>query len=128
MAFKSHLHIVGILKNGSSQDFLHFFGESRPKSRSAKKVFKTGVFLLISDNFLKFLQKNAKKCKFLLIFTPNFTPKTNKSYKITLFTITSHPIFQNFPQKPIISLYFLTFFIFFCSLFPFGFRISCFGF
>jgi len=40
-----------------------------------------------------FLQKNAKKCKFLLIFTPIFTPKTNKSYKITLFTITSHPIF-----------------------------------
>jgi len=39
-------------------------------------------------------------CKFLLIFTPIFSPKTNKSYKITVFTIANHPIFQNFSQKP----------------------------
>ena len=81
-----------------------------PKSRSAKKVFKTGVFLSIFDNFLKFLQKNAKKCKFLLIFTPIFTPKTYKSYKTTLFTTTNHPIFQNFPQKPLFSWFFIFFY------------------
>jgi len=46
------------------------------------------------------MQKNAKKCKFLLIFTPIFRLKTSKSYKITFFTTANHPIFQNFPQKP----------------------------
>jgi len=63
-------------------------------------VFKTGVFLSISDNFLKFLQKNAKKCKFLLIFTLIFSPKTNKSYKNTFFTTTNRPVFQKNCQKP----------------------------
>jgi len=67
-----------------------------------------------------FLQKNAKKCKFLLIFTPILTPKTNKSYKITLFAVTNHPIFQNFPQKPLIfRLFFSSFVSFFSCLLPF---------
>jgi len=48
----------------------------------------------------------AKRCKKTLIFvkkvqkTPIFTlifsPKTNKSYKITPFTTASQPVFQNF--------------------------------
>jgi len=59
--------------------------------------------LLIFVNFCKKMQKNAKKCKFLLIFTPIFSPKTNKSYKITLYITTNHPIFQNFSQKPLFS-------------------------
>jgi hypothetical protein len=58
-------------------------------------------FLLKTSSFLT---KNAKKCKFLLIFTLIFRLKTIKSYKITLFAATNHPIFQNFPQKsPIFS-------------------------
>ena len=64
-----------------------------------------------------FLTKKYKKCKFLLIFTLIFRLKTNKSYKITLFTITNHPIFQKIPQKPLISTYFPTFFLFFSPVF-----------
>jgi len=55
-----------------------------------------------------FLQKVAKRRSFLakkhqktLIFTPIFSPKTNKSYKITILTITNHPIFQKNRQKPL---------------------------
>jgi len=66
-----------------------------------KKCSKTVNFLQFLLKTRSFLQKNAKKCKFLLIFTLIFTPKTNKSYKITLFTTTNHPVFQNFSQKPI---------------------------
>jgi hypothetical protein len=65
-----------------------------------KKCSKNAQNLFIFVNFCKKMQKNAKKCKFLLIFTPIFRLKTNKSYKITFFTIANHPIFQNFPQKP----------------------------
>jgi len=43
---------------------------------------------------------SVKKVQKMLIFTLIFELKTNKSYKITLLTITSHPIFQNFLQKP----------------------------
>jgi len=57
-----------------------------------------------------FLQKDAKtyqflskKCKKTLIFTPIFELKTNKSYKITLFALASHPNFQISPQKPSFS-------------------------
>jgi len=57
-----------------------------------------------------FLQKDAKRRSFLtkkhqkmLIFTLIFELKTNKSYKITLIATTNHPIFQNFPQKPLFS-------------------------
>jgi len=64
-----------------------------------------------------FLQKRAKKCKKTLIFTPIFSPETNKSYKITLFTIASHPIFQNFPQKPLFFSIFRLFFSPFLSFF-----------
>jgi len=46
-------------------------------------LLKTCSFLLIF----------AKKCKFLLIFTLIFSPKTNKSYKITIFGIANRPIF-----------------------------------
>jgi len=74
------------------------------KSRSAKKVFKT------CSKPVHFLQKDAKRCSFLtkkhkkmLIFTLIFSPKTNKSYKITLFTITNHPIFQKIIKKPLFS-------------------------
>jgi len=59
----------------------------------------------------------AKKCKFLLIFTPIFTPKTEWSYKITLFTIANHPNFQNFPQKPLNFDFLFSFFPFFFSFF-----------
>jgi len=59
---------------------------------------------------IHFLQKDAKRHSFLtkkhkkvLIFTLIFSPKTNMSYKITIFAITSRPIFQNFPQKPSFS-------------------------
>jgi len=55
----------------------------------------------------------AKRCKKTFIFdkktqkTPIFTlifhSKTHKSYKITLSTTTSHPIFQKNRQKPHIS-------------------------
>ena len=56
----------------------------------------------------------------MLIFTLIFSPKTNKSYKITLFTTTNHPNFQNFPQKPLFFLIFrlfLSFFPLFSSVF-----------
>jgi hypothetical protein len=62
-----------------------------------KKCSKPVNFLQFLLKTRSFLTKNAKKCKFLLIFTPIFTPKTNKSYKITLFTTANYPIFQNFP-------------------------------
>jgi len=65
-----------------------------------KKCSKTVNFLQFLLKTRSFLAKNANKCKFLLIFTLIFSPKTNKSYKITLFTTANHPIFQNFPQKP----------------------------
>jgi hypothetical protein len=68
-----------------------------------KKCSKTVDFLQFLLKTRSFLQKNAKKCKFLLIFTPIFRPKTNKSYKINLFTTTRHPIFQKNPQKPLFS-------------------------
>jgi hypothetical protein len=72
-----------------------------PKSQEVqKKCSKTVNFLQFLLKTRSFLQKNAKKRKFLLIFTLIFSPKTNKSYKITLFTTANHPIFQNFPQKP----------------------------
>jgi len=60
----------------------------------------------------------------LLIFTPIFSPKTNKSYKITLFGIANHPIFQNFPQKPLN----FDFFIFFFPFFSLFFYLLCFCF
>jgi len=66
-----------------------------------KKCSKHAQNLFIFVNFCKKMQINANKCKFLLIFTPIFTPKTNKSYKITIFTIANHPGFQNFSQKPL---------------------------
>jgi len=84
-----------------------------------KKCSKTVHFLQFLLKTHSFLQKNAKKCKFLLIFTPIFTPKTHKSYKITLFAIANHPIFQNFPQNPLISQLFSFFALFF--LLPFYF-------
>jgi len=59
-----------------------------------------------------FLQKKRKKVQKMLIFTPIFTLKTNMSYKITVFTTANHPIFQNFPQKPLFSDFFLFFFFF----------------
>jgi len=68
-----------------------------------KKCSKTVNFLQFLLKTHSFLQKNAKKCKFLLIFTLIFTLKTIKSYKTALFTIANHPNFQNFPQKPPIS-------------------------
>jgi len=68
-----------------------------------KKCSKTVNFLQFLLKTRSFLQKNAKKCKFLLIFTPIFTLKTNQSYKSTLFTIASHPNFQNSPQNPLFS-------------------------
>jgi len=83
-----------------------------------KKCSKTVNFLQFLLKTRSFLTKNAKKCKFLLIFTPNFSPKTHKSYKITLFTTINHPIFQKNRQKPYISPYFPTFF-----LLPFSFSI-----
>jgi len=66
-----------------------------------KKCSKTVNFLQFLLKTRSFLQKNVKKCKKVLIFTPIFRLKTNKSYKITLFAIANHPIFQNFPQNPL---------------------------
>ena len=90
-----------------------------PKSRSAKKVLKT------CSKPVHFLQKDAKrrsfltkKCKKTLIFTLIFELKTNKSYKITYFTIANHPIFQNFSQKHSISWFFIFFSLF--LIFPFS--------
>jgi hypothetical protein len=92
-----------------------------PKSRSAKKWFKNCSFLLIfAQNAFIFAKKNAKKCKKTLIFTLIFRLKTNKSYKITSFAATNHPIFQNFPQKPLFPPIFRLFFSFFT---PFFFRL-----
>jgi len=41
--------------------------------------------------------------QFLLIFTLIFTLKTHKSYKTTIITTTSRPIFQKILQKPMFS-------------------------
>jgi len=97
---KANLSAVGGLISSQSQEV-------------QKKCSKHAQNLLIFVNFCKKMQKNAKKCKFLLIFTPIFSLKTNKSYKITLFTTANHPNFQNFSQKPSISTYFPTFLSFF---------------
>jgi len=84
-------------------------------------VFKTGAFLLISYQFLfetrVFLLISYR---FLLVFTLIFTLKTNKSYKITLFTTASHLIFQKNCQKPLISQLF-SLFLFSFSFYPFTF-------
>ena len=65
-----------------------------PKVKKCKKS---------AQNMLKTRSFLTKKCKKSLIFTPIFRLKTNKSYKITLFTTASHPIFQNFSQNPLFS-------------------------
>jgi len=83
-----------------------------PKVKKCKKmVQKRYILVHFCSKHVHFCKKSAKKCKNMLIFTLIFRPKTNKSYKITLFTIINHPIFQNFPQKPYISPYFPTFFL-----------------
>jgi len=64
-------------------------------------LFKTRAFLLISYQFL-------------LIFTLIFELKTNKSYKITLFSIANHSIFQKNVKNP----YFLDFLSFSPPFFP----------
>jgi len=74
------------------------YSQSQEVQKKCSKMVNFLQFLLKTHSFL---QKNAKKCKFLLIFTLIFRPKTNKSCKITLFTTTNHPNFQNFPQKPL---------------------------
>jgi len=78
---------------GRISDFLWLL--ISPQSQEVqKKCSKTVNFLQFLLKTHSFLTKNAKKCKFLLIFTPIFTPKTIKSYKITFFTTANHPIFQ----------------------------------
>jgi len=85
---------------------------STPKVKKCKKmVQKVYILVHFCSKHVHFCKKNAKKRKKTLIFTLIFEPKTNKSYKITLFTTANHPIFQNFPQKPLFSPYFPTFFI-----------------
>jgi len=84
---------------GRISDFLWLL-ISPQSQEEQKKCTKTVNFLQFLLKTRSFLQKNAKKCKFLLIFTPIFSLKTNKSYKNTLFTAPNHPNFQNFPQKP----------------------------
>jgi len=86
-----------------------------------KKCSKTVNFLQFLLKTRSFLQKNAKKCKFLLIFTLIFSSKTNKSYKITLFATANHPNFKNFSQKPPIS----QLFSFFAPVFFFCFSVFC---
>jgi len=74
-------------------------------------VAQKGTFLVnFRSIYVKKVQKNTKKCKKTFIFTLIFSPKTNKSYKITLFATANHPIFQNFSQKPLISQLFSLFF------------------
>ena len=92
-------------------------GYSSQSQEVQKKCSKHAQNLFIFVNFCKFLLINAKKCKFLLIFTPIFRLKTNKSYKITLFATTSRPIFQKTPQKPLIFNFFYLFFSPFSSVF-----------
>jgi hypothetical protein len=84
----------------SSIEYPLIFSQSQEVQKKCSKTVDFLQFLLKTHSFL---QKNAKKCKFLLIFTPIFSLKTNKSYKIALFAIANHPNFQNFPQKPPIS-------------------------
>jgi hypothetical protein len=84
-----------------------------------KNGSKTVHFLQFLLKTRSFLQKNAKKRKFLLIFTLIFSPKTNKSYKTTIITIVNHPIFQNFPKNP---LFFDFFYPFSFCLFSFSLR------
>jgi len=45
----------------------------------------------------------------MLIFTLIISPKTNKSYKIALFTTTIRPVFQKNWQKPLIFDFFIFF-------------------
>jgi hypothetical protein len=79
-------------------------------------MFKTGSFWLIFVQFPSiFYHFLSKRCKKVLIFTLIFTLKTKKSYNIPLLAIASRPIFQNFPQKPLISQ------LFFLFSFPFSF-------
>jgi hypothetical protein len=91
--------MVSAIPYGRISDFLWLLISSQSQEVQ-KKCSKTVNFLQFLLKTRSFLAKNANKCKFLLIFTLIFSPKTNKSYKITLFTTANHPIFQNFPQKP----------------------------
>jgi len=65
-----------------------------------KSALKSAQKRSISCNFytksVHFRQISFNFLQFLLIFALIFRPKTNKSYKITLFTTANHPIFQNF--------------------------------
>ncbi|MCX5638753.1 MAG: hypothetical protein NTX52_13840 [Planctomycetota bacterium] len=55
------------------------------------------------------MQKKRKKVQKMLIFTPIFELKTNKSYNINPDAITNHPIFQKNRQKPLFSNFFTLF-------------------
>jgi len=66
-------------------------------------VQKVCILVHFCSKHVHFCKKNTKKRKKTLIFTPIFSQKTNKSYKIAVFTTANHPIFQNFPQKPLFS-------------------------
>jgi len=72
-------------------------------------VQKVCILVHFCSKHVHFCKKNAKKRKKTLIFTPIFSPKTHKSYKITLFTTTNHPIFQNFPKNPLFFDFFYPF-------------------
>jgi len=92
--------LVRLPSSASPRPSLFALRSSSQSQEVQKKCSKTANFLQFLLKTRSFLQKNAKKCKFLIIFTLIFSPKTNKSYKITLLTIANHPIFQNFSQKP----------------------------
>ncbi|MCX5638923.1 MAG: hypothetical protein NTX52_14700, partial [Planctomycetota bacterium] len=61
------------------------------------------VFLLISYEFL-------------LVFTPIFTLKTHKSYKITLYTTANHPVFQKTVKNSYFHLFSNFFYLLFCRM------------
>jgi len=85
--------------------------------KSVQNRSKPAHFWSISFNFLSISVKKVQKT---LIFTLIFSPKTSKSYKITIFTTTNHPIFQKKRKKPYFPL-FSDFFTLLFSSFSFAF-------
>jgi len=86
--------------------------------KSVQNRSKPAHFWSISFNFLSISVKKVQKT---LIFTLIFSPKTSKSYKITIFITTNHPIFQKNLQKTlfpsIFRLFYSSFLLFFFCLF-----------
>jgi hypothetical protein len=83
---------------GRISDFL-WLPISSQSQEVQKKCSKTVNFLQFLLKTRSFLTKNAKKCKFLLIFTPIFRPKTTIASKIAPNYLLKTQFFKNLPQK-----------------------------